>query len=67
VNIKTDYLLKIDLQESIRKYDDPSEICKWVFETYGDILNTKTVNKKQVNKLFNKTQIFFIKIKKKLK
>lgn len=46
--LNTDYLLQINLDDCIRKYDDPNEICEWIFKTYGDVVNKKSISEKQV-------------------
>jgi len=45
---KIDMLLQIDLEKSIEKFDDPQDICNWIFETYTDIFNSEVVSQKQV-------------------
>jgi hypothetical protein len=47
-NNENDYLLNVNLEDSIQKYDNPQDICNWVFETYGDIFNPKLINERQV-------------------
>ncbi len=51
-DLQTDYLLNVNLEDSIQKYDDPQDICKWVFETYGDVFNHKILNERQVGFIF---------------
>jgi hypothetical protein len=47
-SIGTDFLLKIDLKRSLEVYDDPMDILKWIFTTYGDIVDKSIVSEKQV-------------------
>ena len=42
--------MQINLEECIKQYDDPNDICQWVFDTYSDVINSRTINQKQVKK-----------------
>jgi hypothetical protein len=46
-----DYLLQINLEGCLKTYDDPDDICKWIFRTYDDIINTNIVSEKQVKNI----------------
>ncbi len=48
IPLNANYLLQIDLENSIKQYDDPNDICNWIFETYGDIVTKKVISEKQV-------------------
>src|SRR4051812_27108873 len=46
--LNSDYLLQINLDECIKLYDDPNDICDWVFKTYSDVISKKNLSEKQV-------------------
>jgi hypothetical protein len=48
-SLNSDLLLEINLNECIKEYDDPMNICEWIFNTYADVINTRVVSIKQVN------------------
>jgi hypothetical protein len=55
--LNTNYLLQINLEECFKNYDDPNDICNWIFQTYADVINKKYVSQKQILNLIQRILI----------